>query len=154
PGQAAFSHTVAYTLEGFLESALLLDEPEVLERCITAADRLLAVRNQAGRTAGRYEGEWQGDYSFRCLSGNAQLSVLYFRLWEVCKAPAYRQASADFLSEILEFQYFKKNKNCYGALPGSAPFWGPYLRFRYPNWGVKFYLDALGNWAPESGPAF
>ena len=149
PGAAAFSHTIAYTLEGFLEVALLLDEPTLLARTAASADRLLDVRKQAGRTAGRYDIHWQGDYSFRCLSGNAQLSVLYYRLWQIFNVLEYRRASADFLSEILEFQDFSKNKNRYGALPGSAPVWGPYLRFRYPNWGVKFLLDALANWAPE-----
>lgn len=143
PGEKAFTHTIAYTLEGFFESSLLLGETPVTERVIHSADLLLAERNRAGRTAGRYGARWQGDYTFRCLTGNAQLSVLFYRLWQTTGADRYRQAAIEFLQEIFEFQRFGANPDTYGALPGSAPVWGPYLRFRYPNWGVKFFLDAM-----------
>jgi hypothetical protein len=31
----------------------------------------------------------------------------------------------------------------HGALAGSEPVWGGYCSFRYLNWAVKFYMDAL-----------
>ena len=30
-----------------------------------------------------------------------------------------------------------------GGIAGSAPFYGRYERFTYPNWAAKFYVDAL-----------
>ena len=30
-----------------------------------------------------------------------------------------------------------------GGIAGSAPIWGSYSRFEYPNWATKFYADAL-----------
>jgi hypothetical protein len=30
-----------------------------------------------------------------------------------------------------------------GAIAGSAPIWGDYSRFEFPNWAVKFFADAL-----------
>ena len=30
-----------------------------------------------------------------------------------------------------------------GAIAGSAPIWGDYSRFEFPNWAAKFYADAL-----------
>ena len=30
-----------------------------------------------------------------------------------------------------------------GAIPGSAPIWGAYSRFEFPNWAAKFFADAL-----------
>ena len=30
-----------------------------------------------------------------------------------------------------------------GGIAGSAPFYGRYERFTYPNWAAKFYIDAL-----------
>ena len=142
PGKSAFTHTIAYTLQGFLESALLLGEAAIVDRVVYAAEKLMVERKKAGRTAGRYGAGWRGDYSFRCLTGNAQLSILFQRLWQITGEVKFRRAAEDFLSEIVDFQYFGKNPNIRGALPGSAPLWGPYLRFRYPNWGVKFFLDA------------
>lgn len=144
PGAAAFTHTIGYTFEGFLESALLLDDKDLIEKKILAGDKFLTIRNQAGgRTAGRYDEQWQGDYSFLCVTGNCQLSLFFQRLWEISGEPRFREAARSLLAEVLPFQYLGKNKNRYGALPGSAPVWGPYQRFRYPNWGVKFFLDAL-----------
>jgi hypothetical protein len=33
--------------------------------------------------------------------------------------------------------------NIRGGIPGSAPIWGAYARFEYPNWAAKFFADAL-----------
>jgi len=30
-----------------------------------------------------------------------------------------------------------------GALPGSFPLWGRYEKFAFPNWGTKYFVDAL-----------
>jgi hypothetical protein len=30
-----------------------------------------------------------------------------------------------------------------GAVAGSAPLWGDYMRMRYPNWAAKYHCDAL-----------
>ncbi|GAB4491581.1 MAG: hypothetical protein OHK0019_12010 [Saprospiraceae bacterium] len=144
PDKLAFTHTMAYTYEGFLESALLLGEGEILPKIVASGVRFLEIKTQAGnRTAGRYDERWRGDYSFLCVTGNCQFSVFFHRLWERTGEDKFRCAANSFLSEILDFQYLGKNRNRFGALPGSAPVWGPYLRFRYPNWGVKFFLDAM-----------
>ena len=144
PNQTAFTHTIAYTLEGFLECALLLNQSEILNKTIAVADQLLRVRQQAkNRTAGRYEADWTGDYSFICVTGNAQLSILYQRLFDVTQENKYQEAAYSFLMEIIGCQQLRGNKNRVGGLPGSIPFWGPYLPFRYPNWATKFYLDAF-----------
>ncbi len=143
PGKPAFTHTMAYTVEGFLECAILLEETEILQKTISAADTFWSVMEQKGRTAGRYDAIWRGDYSFLCLTGNAQWSIIFQRLFALTREEKYRQAASFFLTEIIELQSLGRNKNAYGALPGSAPFWGPYLRLRYPNWGVKFFLDAM-----------
>lgn len=145
PGKPAFTHTIAYTLEGFSECAVLLDEKEILEKEILAGEIFLKTRNDSGRTAGRYNEQWRGDYSFLCVSGNCQLSVFFYRLWQLTGDEKFRKASRSILMEIIGFQRLGHNRNTFGALPGSAPLWGPYLRFRYPNWGVKFFLDAMGN---------
>lgn len=142
PGQRAFTHTIAYTLQGFLESALVLGEAEILEKCIFASAELLREYKRAGRLAGRYSAGWKGDYSFTCPTGNAQLSLLYYRLWETTGQKEYQTAAHCFFQEAARYQNLGDRPDTYGALPGSAPFWGPYLRFRYPNWGGKFFLDA------------
>ena len=143
PGKPAFTHTIAYTIEGFLESALLLQEAEILEKTISAAEQFWLRVQEKGRTAGRYDEAWRGDYGFRCLTGNAQWSIIFQRIFALNQDELYRSAAQFLLAEITDYQVFGRNKNTHGALPGSSPMRGPYLRLRYPNWGGKFYLDAL-----------
>jgi hypothetical protein len=49
------------------------------------------------------------------------------------------------MDEILEYLSSVQSKKgpSAGGLPGSYPFWGAYLRGRYPNWAAKFYIDLL-----------
>lgn len=144
PQAPAFTHTIAYTLEGFWESAGILGAEEITRKTLATVDQLLAVRKAAGgRTAGRYSEHWEGDYSFRCITGNFQLSQLCYKIWQQTSEPAYLEASDAFLLEVLHFQNKSQNKNRFGAFPGSVPFWGAYLPFRYPNWTQKFFLDAM-----------
>jgi hypothetical protein len=143
-GKAAFTHTIAYTMEGFFEAGRLLGRADLVDRALLSAAALLAARRRAGgRTAGRYDAQWRGDRSFLCVTGNAQLAHLFYRCGEHTGEPVFRAAALDLLSEILPAQRWRGGPGRHGALPGSLPFWGPYLRLRYPNWAAKFFLDAL-----------
>ncbi|MCC6282777.1 MAG: hypothetical protein IT262_19390 [Saprospiraceae bacterium] len=144
PGKPAFTHTIAYTLEGFLECAVLLNEPEILEKTKAATDHLLSVCIENKRTAGAYDADWKGDYSFICCTGNAQLSMLCHRFWQLTGDEKYQQAAKAFLLEVVDYQSNSWLPGLRGAFPGSVPVWGKYLPLRYPNWGVKFFLDAWG----------
>jgi hypothetical protein len=146
PGKAAFTHTIGYTFEGFLESALLLEMPEMIQLIAQTVRKFLDACHLAGKTAGRYDLNWKGDERFLCVTGNAQMSLVCYRLWEVTGDPVFKEGSLQLLKEILPFQILGANPNTHGAFPGSIPFWGPYQRFRYPNWGVKFFLDAWLKW--------
>jgi len=142
PAQAAFTHTIAYTLEGFLECAVALKEADILGKTIDSMNRLLHERERTGKTAGRYTQDWKGDTGFVCVSGNAQLSIVCRRLAQLTGASHFQAPADSLLLEVLGYQCLGNNRNTQGALPGSRPFWGPYMRFRYPNWGLKFFLDA------------
>jgi hypothetical protein len=143
PGQPAYTHTLAYTLEGFLESALLLSEWEILEKTGRSIEALAKRIETDGRLAGRYDLDWRGDFSFQCLPGLAQCSLLLARWYALRGQPRCRALSAQLLETLLPHQYLYGPAGVRGGIPGSAPVWGPYLRFRFPNWGVKFFLDAL-----------
>lgn len=144
PGKPAFTHTIAYTLEGFLECALLLGEQQIIEKKILTGEKILSIMNEnGGRLAGRYGEQWRGDYSFLCVTGHCQMSVFYRRLWEITGEEKCRKAARQLLMEVIDCQKLARNLNTFGALAGSRPLWGPYMRFRYPNWGAKFFLDAM-----------
>lgn len=145
PDKPAFTHTMAYTVEGFLESALRLDEAAILQKTISSADKFLALVDTKIGLAGRYDAAWRGDHSFLCLTGHAQWSIIFQRLYALTGAEKYLLAAQLLLVQLLDHQVLGRNWHTHGALPGSAPIWGPYLRLRYPNWGAKFLLDAMKN---------
>lgn len=137
PEEPAFTHTIAYTIRGFLESAVLLEDGKTLQSAKNLADRLLEIRRAEGRLAGAYDENWRGNYRFVCLTGNAQCSLIFSRLFEITGEAIYRKEATWLLNCVME----KQNRN--GALAGSSPLWGAYMPFRYPNWALKFLLDAV-----------
>ncbi len=54
-----------------------------------------------------------------------------------------RRRDSAALSHIMTHQVCSKGHAINGALPGSLPVTGNYLRLAFPNWGMKFYIDAL-----------
>jgi hypothetical protein len=142
PDRAAFTHTIAYTLEGFLESAVILNEPGILKQTIGVVDRFVSEVEKKGKAAGQYGAGWKGDYHFICVTGHAQMSVVCWKTYELTQEPRYMHAARMLMENILPTQRFGRNPDTFGSFPGSVPVWGPYMRFRYPNWGVKFFLDA------------
>jgi hypothetical protein len=142
-GKPAFTHTIAYTLEGFWMSAQLLQDAEIAQKTIESTRKIIQIRQKAGKTAGRFDFSWKGDYGFSCPTGNAQLSLLCHSIWEETQDALFALAAIDFLEEVLPAQYLGAFKPIHGAIPGSMPVWGAYTPLRYPNWAAKFFLDAL-----------
>ncbi|MFN7116609.1 MAG: hypothetical protein ACK4TA_07390 [Saprospiraceae bacterium] len=143
PGEAAFTHTIAYTLRGMLESAHLLQDEAVLQQVYKILDQLIYIVQQNNDTlAGRYDAHWQGDYTFKCVTGHAQVSLLFARAYQMNQNPLYLHHAVNIFSKIVTKPYRIPIRGLYGAIPGSAPIWGAYLPFRFPNWAAKFYLDA------------
>jgi hypothetical protein len=147
PNEAAFTHTIAYTIEGFFESARLLNDVFTMGQAQQMAEALYQrIMDDDGRVAGRYLPDRGGDYSFHCVPGLAQLSTLYSRLGRHFNVQQYTTLGATLLDQVLKYQELRPIVSVSGrrgGLPGSAPIWGAYLRGRYPNWGAKFLLDAL-----------
>jgi hypothetical protein len=137
PGESGFTHTIAYTLEGFWHSALHLNENFILNKTIRSVSRFMQQWQRDGKIAGSYDENWKGDTSFTCPVGTAQMCVLVHDIHEYTGDPALYMAQFILLKELLPHQ--KSD----GAVPGSVPLTGPYMRGKYPNWAVKFFLDAL-----------
>jgi hypothetical protein len=146
PNQAAYTHTIGYTLEGFWQAAMHLKEQKILDSTYHTLHSLWQQVKVAGRTAGRYDQHWKGDFTFLCNTGNAQLSTAFRHAFQHTQSADFQEAAQFFLREIKP----PDPRRGKGGIAGSTPLWGPYLRFRYPNWSIKFYLDALKWDAPKS----
>jgi len=142
PGKPAFTHTIAYTWRGFWEAALLLDEKAYLAPVQKGMEKLARLQREDGKLPGRLDANWKKDLSFSCLTGNVQLSVLASRIYLQTEKPQFSQMASDFFSETAARQVIRPKSSFHGGIAGSYPLWGPYQRLRYPNWAVKFFLDA------------
>lgn len=123
-------HTIAYCMRGWLECLQLLqrESSHLIDR-LDYFEKLYSGKNQ-----------WPGEcfphrYRFRCPVGEAQMLLCYVR---ANRRLAFHD---EIMSDLIKAQ--KKKGPARGALPGSIPHWGPYMRLKYPNWGAKFLADVL-----------
>jgi hypothetical protein len=137
-------HTIAYTIDGLMESDELLRDGRFLQAARIGADELKRQLLDQGRLFGRYDRNWTGSEYFLC-TGAAQMAIVWMRFYGLEKNATCLQA-ADRALDILvyiEERNHKERKDTVGALPGSFPIWGRYEPFAFPNWATKFFADAL-----------
>ena len=135
-------HAIAYAVQGLIESAWLLKDA-VAEATARRAARVLGERVVAGRLVGWYDPGWKPAARSSCLTGVAQMCVVWLRMAERHDEPA-RAAADAALAFLCDCQNIRsQNPAIRGGLAGSKPFYGLYHPFRYPNWAAKFWADAL-----------
>ena len=142
--EPALTHTLAYTLEGFLESGILLKDEQWVKIAQKTADILLHRYELRRHLAGTYDQDWHGDPTFACLTGCAQTSRVWGRLFELTHDARYLNAALklnDFVLASVDLQ--SSNPGIRGGVKGSQPIWGAYMKWRLPSWAAKFTLDAI-----------
>ena len=144
-GDYAYTHTIAYTIRGLQEASRLLDDYKIAQ-CIDDSLDLLIRRSELSRGAlpGCFNEQWHHNSRFVCLTGSLQ--VAHCILIRESSRPDLREVSA--AARMIDFVCSKQSKyvpflSTHGGIAGSAPFWGPYLRCRFPNWAAKYFIDAI-----------
>jgi len=144
PEEPALTHTLAYAMEGFLESGLLLREERWVRVAQKTAEALLHRYEVRRHLAGSYAQGWRGDHSYACLTGCAQVALVWCRLSQLTGDARYLNAALklnDFVTSCIDLD--TASREIRGAVKGSHPIWGHYMRFRFPSWAVKFTVDSL-----------
>ena len=137
----AYTHTIAYTLRGLWEYAELVNSDKIKKKVKATLNALSALFNKEGKIAGTYDENWQGDYTYLCAAGNAQLALLYLIVHERTGRKEYLKSIVSLLYPLLKAQrQLSINK---GALPSSIPIWGDYQKMKFTNWSQKFFADVL-----------
>ena len=145
PGKPAFTHTIAYTIQGLLESSFLLDawEPYGQVAC-DSAERLMRYYEIRHRLAGAYDLDWKGVGWYRCLTGHCQLASTWLHLYQSNEDARFLNAAVRALEEVSRLQRLNAGSDgVRGGIAGSSPLYGRYMMFRYPNWAAKFFIDAM-----------
>lgn len=140
---APFSHTIVYTLEGLLAGYHLTGDQACLDGVLLCATSLsAAIACHGGTIRSQYEEGFKALDKQICVTGLSQWSALCFRLTRLGYTQFAEQAESS-LAAARRLQIQSNSPDIGGALPGSVPASGRYMRFALPNWGVKFFLDAL-----------
>lgn len=141
-----FTHSLAYVARGLLEAGMLLDEDRYVEGARKLALALLQDFEARRFLAGQYDEAFRPVESFSCLTGCAQTSIVWLKLYLLGSGEEERLAKAAqrLNRQVMHCQdLHTNNPGIRGGVPGSWPLWGPYVRYGYPNWATKFLIDAL-----------
>ncbi len=142
-GHPTYLHFVAYVIQGTLECGILRQREDAVQAAAKAAWILLRKFETNKRLSGTYEADFKAGQSFACLTGNAQMSCVWLRLFEVTGDLRYLNAALK-MNEMLKQALPRKGaKGVIGGLAGSSPIWGAYQPLRFISWGCKFLADAL-----------
>lgn len=137
-------HTIAYALEGIVEVGIALKEPTYIAAARKAADELLARQWPDGRLPGRFDRRWQPAANYSCLTGNAQMGIVWGRLYEVTADGRYLDGTRKANAFLRKVQWMGTgNPDLDGAISGSFPLHGQYGSFQVLNWAVKFFADSM-----------
>ncbi len=140
----AYTHTIAYTLWGLLvtsEIASLEVGIDAVARAATAIARRLELSRHL---PGVLDHRWRPQASYACLTGNAQMALIWLRLYEL-RGDARLVSAAFKAIDLVELAQPMTSANpaLRGGIPGSDPVWGDYIHLTVPNWSAKFFIDAL-----------
>lgn len=143
-----FTHTIAYTLRGLLESSFYLQEEKknrIISIVKTSAENILACYESSKKMlAGTIDSNWKSASSYSCLTGNAQVSIIWLKLYKLTGEIKFLNAGKKLLEQVISKQDLgSTNLGIKGAIAGSFPIWGKYREYSYPNWAAKFFADAL-----------
>jgi hypothetical protein len=137
-------HTIAYTMEGLLEAGVILEESRYIVAARRAADALLANQKSDGSLAGRFDNQWAPIGHWSCLTGDAQTSIVWLRLFELTGDSKYLNAARCMNRYLMCTQDLAAiDPGTRGGIKGSRPIWGEYAPYEFPNWAAKFFADAL-----------
>jgi hypothetical protein len=148
--EAPLLHTIAYTARGQLECGLRLQWPDLVAAAGRTAAALAAQVLDDGRMAGRFGRHWKPAVSWACLTGMAQMSIVWQRLHGL-RSKLPEGGSADLLGAARRVNEFlcrsqdrtSGNGGLRGGIRGSYPVHGAYGRYRVLNWATKYFIDAM-----------
>jgi hypothetical protein len=147
------THVIDYTLIGVLECALIEDsafDRAPVDLVAPSAEAICeivgqpGIRGIAGMIPASFNENWSSQDDYSCLTGNAQLAYTLLRLNGLAANRRYEAAAESLISALKGMQALGEvPASLRGGLPGSFPIHTGYLANSFPNWGAKFYADAL-----------
>lgn len=142
-GHPNYLHFIAYVLQGSLECGILLNRRDAIDAVAKSAWVLLRRFEIKKFLCGAYDPDFKNGQPFACLTGNAQMSCVWLRLYQRTGDLRYLNAGLKMNEMLKELLPARGAKGIAGGVSGSYPIWGHYQPLRYISWGCKFLADAL-----------
>ena len=142
-GHPTYLHFIAYVIQGVLECGILRRRNDAIQAAAKSAWVLLRKFETSKRLLGAYERDFKTGLKFTCLTGNAQMSCVWLRLFEVTNDLRYLNAALKMNEMLKQSIELRGRRGVAGGVAGSYPIWGAYQPLRYISWGCKFLADAL-----------
>jgi hypothetical protein len=151
---APLTHTIGYTLQGVLEVALLAGREDLVACVQRGMEPVLRCMSKRGFLHGRFFSDWEPASFSSCLTGNAQLAIVCYRLAEHTGDAKYRDAADRLMNFLKAVQVVgSRDEGVNGAIAGSFPIMGGYMTCGYPNWATKYFVDGLMHQDRHANPA-
>jgi hypothetical protein len=142
-GHPNYLHFVAYVIQGVLECGILLRREDAIEAAAKSAWVLLRKFEARHSLPGAFGSSFKTGDTFACLTGNAQMSCVWLRLFEKTRDLRYLNAGLKINEMLKRLIPMGGPRGIAGGVSGSYPIWGTYQPLRYISWGCKFLADAL-----------
>lgn len=140
------THTIAYATRGILETGLIAASSTIVNAAAHIARAVAETQRGDGALPGRLNSSWRPAARWTCVTGNAQMAIIWQRLAVETGDSLWRAAAERanrFNLSVQDMTGTHAHAKIRGGIPGSHPFNGGYMRNRYPNWAAKFFMDAL-----------
>ncbi len=138
------THTIAYAAQGVLEIGLLQREERFIAAARKTAQGALAALRDDGFLPGRLDRDWRAAVDWSCVTGQAQMALVWDRLARLDGHREFAAAAERSLAFALSTQDLDSaDPGIRGGVSGSFPIWGGYGSYEYLNWAAKFLADAL-----------
>lgn len=142
-GNPNYLHFIAYVLQGVLECGNLRHRDDAIEAVAKSSWVLLRKFETNKFLPGAFDLDFKNGQRFTCLTGNAQMSCVWLRLYEVTGDLRYLNAALKMNEMLKQLIPARGPRGIIGGVSGSYPIWGRYQALRYISWGNKFLADAL-----------
>lgn len=142
--QRPLIHTIAYATRGILEVGLITANDTFVAAAARIARAVAQGQRRDGALPGRLDAGWRPAARWTCVTGNAQMAIIWQRLAAETGDRTWIPAAENAVRFSLSIQDLSSsNPGVRGGMPGSHPRAGGYMKNRYPNWAAKFFADAL-----------
>ncbi len=138
------THTIAYSMRGILEVGAVTQREQFIDFALRMSQHIIQAQRPDGALPGRLTRTWAPAARWTCVTGNAQMALNWLRLAPIVGDDQLKDAARKANRfNIMIHDIDNNNLSIRGGVKGSHPIHGQYMRYRYPNWAAKFFMDAL-----------